>query len=206
LPGDRGERKRPRHRSPRRGRARPLPSPRQAPRRPRGDRGLRRGRAKVRGWQSRLRRRHGRRSPDSAVPRTRAARGRGVRFNGLAGPIARAALSPLSALYGRALEARAGLYRSGSFASRRAACPVISVGNLTMGGTGKTPFVAFLARRLRFEGKRPAILSRGYGRRSRGVVVVSEGSGPLLSLEVGRDQPVALACALTVVVIVVAPR
>ena len=53
----------------------------------------------------------------------------------LAGPIGRAALSPLAALYGRALEARARLYRSGGLPSRRAACPVVSVGNLTFGGT-----------------------------------------------------------------------
>jgi tetraacyldisaccharide 4'-kinase len=47
-----------------------------------------------------------------------------------------------------------------------------------MGGTGKTPFVEFLARRFRFEGRTPAILSRGYGRRSTGVVVVSRREGP----------------------------
>ena len=129
-----------------------------------------------------------------------------MRFNGLAGPIARAALSPLSALYGRALEARAGLYRSGSFASRRAACPVISVGNLTFGGTGKTPFVEFLARRLRFEGKRPSILSRGYGRRSKGVIVVSRGEGPLVGPDEGGDEPVAIAKRLPAVPVVAAER
>jgi tetraacyldisaccharide 4'-kinase len=75
-----------------------------------------------------------------------------------------------------------------------------------MGGTGKTPFVAHLARRFRFEGRRPAILSRGYGRRSGGVVVVSEGHGPLVSPEEGGDEPVALASRLPDVVIVVANR
>jgi tetraacyldisaccharide 4'-kinase len=75
-----------------------------------------------------------------------------------------------------------------------------------MGGTGKTPFVAHLARRFRFEGKRPAILSRGYGRRSKGVVVVSEGNGALVSPEEGGDEPVALALRLPGVVIVVASR
>ena len=122
------------------------------------------------------------------------------------GPIGRAALSPLSALYGRALEARARLYRSGGFNSQRAACPVVSVGNLTFGGTGKTPFVEFLARRLRFEGKRPAILSRGYGRRSKGVVVVSRGDGPLVGPDEGGDEPVAIAKRLPAVPVVAAER
>ena len=112
----------------------------------------------------------------------------------------------ISRLYARLLEARARRYTSGAARSHRLSHPVISVGNLTMGGTGKTPFVAFLARRLRFEGKHPAILSRGYGRRSRGVVVVSEGDGPLVSPEEGGDEPVALARQLPGVAIVVARR
>ncbi len=112
----------------------------------------------------------------------------------------------ISGLYSRLLEARARRYASGRAASHRLAYPVISVGNLTMGGTGKTPFVAHLARRLRFEGKKPAILTRGYGRKSRGVVVVSEGNGPLVSAEEGGDEPVALALRLPGVVIVAARR
>ena len=90
----------------------------------------------------------------------------------LPGPFLRAALSPLSGLYGAAVGARARMYLSGRLRSERVERPVVSVGNLTFGGTGKTPFVLFLARRLRFEGKRPAIVSRGYGRRTGGVVVV----------------------------------
>ena len=112
----------------------------------------------------------------------------------------------ISRLYARLLEARARRYASGKAISWRLAYPVVSVGNLTMGGTGKTPFVAHLARRLRFEGKRPAILTRGYGRRSRGVVVVSEGNGPLICAEEGGDEPVALALRLPGVVIVAARR
>jgi len=118
----------------------------------------------------------------------------------------RTALAPLCALYGRALETRAGLYQSGRFASHAVACPVVSVGNLTFGGTGKTPFVLFLARRLRFEGRRPAILSRGYGRRSKGLVVVSDGTGPLVSAAAGGDEPVAMARRLPGVPVVVAEK
>lgn len=116
------------------------------------------------------------------------------------------ALAPVSLLYGAALEARARLYGSGRLASARAACPVVSVGNLTFGGTGKTPFVEFLARRFRFEGKRPAILSRGYRRRSTGVVVVSRGDGPLVGPEEGGDEPVAMARKLSGVPVVAAER
>jgi tetraacyldisaccharide 4'-kinase len=115
-------------------------------------------------------------------------------------------VNPLSFLYGRTVEARAGLYAAGTLRQHRLAAPVISVGNLTFGGTGKTPFVEFLARRLRFEGYRPAILSRGYGRRSRGVVVVSRGEGPLVTPEIGGDEPVALAGRLPDVAVVVGER
>ncbi len=115
-------------------------------------------------------------------------------------------MNPLSYLYGRAVAARAALYSSGRLRSQTLPVPVVSVGNLTFGGTGKTPFVEFLARRLKFDGWRPAILSRGYGRRSRGPVVVSRGDGPLVSPERGGDEPVALARRLPGVVIVVGER
>ena len=114
--------------------------------------------------------------------------------------------SPLSTLYGKALAVRADLYATGRLESQPLPRPSISVGNLTLGGTGKTPFVEFLARRLRFDGWRPAILSRGYGRRSRGVVVVSAGDGALVSPEEGGDEPVALARSLSGVLVVVGER
>ena len=115
-------------------------------------------------------------------------------------------MNPLSFLYGRAAAARAGFYASGRLRSHSLTAPVVSVGNLTFGGTGKTPFVEFLARRLRFDGWRPAILSRGYGRRSHGTVVVSRGEGPIVSPDEGGDEPVALARRLPGVAIVVSER
>ncbi|MEX0880271.1 MAG: tetraacyldisaccharide 4'-kinase [Thermoanaerobaculia bacterium] len=115
-------------------------------------------------------------------------------------------LEPLSRLYGKAVSLRAGWYVSGRLESHALPRPAISVGNLTFGGTGKTPFTEFLARRFRFEGRTPAVLSRGYGRRSRGVVVVSVGQGPLVAPEEGGDEPVALARALPGVIVVVAER
>jgi tetraacyldisaccharide 4'-kinase len=115
-------------------------------------------------------------------------------------------VNPLSLLYGGVVRARAALYASGRLASRVLAAPVVSVGNITFGGTGKTPFVEFLARRLKFEGFRPAVLSRGYGRRSRVPLLVSRGEGPLVSPEEGGDEPVALARRLPGVVVAVAAR
>ncbi len=82
-------------------------------------------------------------------------------------------------------------------AARRAAIPVISVGNLTVGGTGKTPFVAWLVRRLQLEGRRPAVVTRGYGGRAgKGPLRVSDGSGPRLDPRVSGDEPYLLARSL----------
>lgn len=77
------------------------------------------------------------------------------------------ALVPFSAIYQAILAARNGLYRIGLFRQHRVAVPVIVVGNLTVGGTGKTPLVIALANQLKAQGERPGIVSRGYGGRSR---------------------------------------
>ncbi len=71
-------------------------------------------------------------------------------------------LWPLSVVYGAAAQLRAWLYAGGWLKQKRLNAPVISVGNLTVGGTGKTPMVIWLAERFLAEGKRVAILSRGY--------------------------------------------
>ncbi len=85
---------------------------------------------------------------------------------GGAGPAAlRAALSALAAPYGLVTAARNTLYDRGLLRQHAAPIPVISVGNLTLGGTGKTPLVAWVARRLVAAGHRPAVVSRGYGAR-----------------------------------------
>jgi tetraacyldisaccharide 4'-kinase len=72
------------------------------------------------------------------------------------------ALWPLSVIYGLGARLRVRLYRHGVFAVRRLEGTVISVGNLTVGGTGKTPMVLWLAEKLIAEGQHPAILTRGY--------------------------------------------
>jgi tetraacyldisaccharide 4'-kinase len=87
--------------------------------------------------------------------------------------------------------------------------PVISVGNLNTGGSGKTPVVAHLAALLSARGERPAILSRGYARTapSDGVAIVSDGYNVLAPLERAGDEPLMLARALpTVPVLVCADR
>jgi tetraacyldisaccharide 4'-kinase len=95
------------------------------------------------------------------------------------------------------VQARAKLYESGILPTRRLNHPVISVGNLTLGGTGKTPFVIALAEGLRDRGFQPVILSRGYGRTSRGVVIADAdwqqcGDEPLLMKQRLGNVPVVV--------------
>lgn len=77
--------------------------------------------------------------------------------------IGRAALSPLSALFGAAARLRASAYDRGITRTIASPIPVISIGNVSVGGTGKTPFTAEIARRLQGMGRTPAIVMRGYG-------------------------------------------
>jgi tetraacyldisaccharide 4'-kinase len=82
------------------------------------------------------------------------------------GPAAlRAGLALLATPYGLATTLRNACYDRGLLRRNTAPIPVISVGNLTLGGTGKTPLVAWVARLLAAEGRRPAVISRGYGAR-----------------------------------------
>jgi tetraacyldisaccharide 4'-kinase len=117
--------------------------------------------------------------------------------------LAVAALSPPAALYAAAMRARNRYYdRPGR--SSRAGVPVVSVGNVTVGGTGKTPLVASIASELRRLGARPAVVSRGYGGRAgSGPVIVSRGEGPLCDWRECGDEPHLLARRLAGVVVVV---
>ena len=83
--------------------------------------------------------------------------------DGVGARVARAALVPAELLFGIVTSARAALYSSGVFASRPTAIPALSVGNLTVGGTGKTPLAAYFAAQFRRAGAHPAIVLRGYG-------------------------------------------
>ena len=103
-------------------------------------------------------------------------------------------LAPLSALYGAATQARLGLYRRGMLNVRKLAAPVISVGNITTGGTGKTPLVEFIARALTQKGHKGCVLTRGYGRANSGRrVLVSDGRRILANENEAGDEPRLLA-------------
>ena len=91
------------------------------------------------------------------------------------GPVVRAAAGLASRLYGLGAGMRRRLYARGWLRMQKLPAPVVSVGNLTVGGTGKTPVVACLARLFQDRGQRVAILSRGYGGQSRGVTCISNG-------------------------------
>jgi tetraacyldisaccharide 4'-kinase len=113
----------------------------------------------------------------------------------------------ISAIFAAAVRARRRWYERHPEARRRLSRPVVSVGNLAMGGSGKTPTVACLARRMLAWGERPSILSRGYGRATTrdGVVVVRDPGRVLGTLAESGDEPLMLARSLDDVSVLVSP-
>jgi tetraacyldisaccharide 4'-kinase len=111
----------------------------------------------------------------------------------------------LSSMYGAAATWRRRWYSRDPARVRRLARPVISVGNLRVGGSGKTPVVAHLARLLLQRGERPSILSRGYARTrpKAGVTIVSDGERVLEGVAAAGDEPLMLARALPGVPVIV---
>ncbi len=97
-------------------------------------------------------------------------------------------LIPLSWLFGAIVYIRKSLYQLGLLKSYRLNVPVIIVGNINVGGTGKTPFVIWLAEQLQLAGYKPGIISRGYGGSNKVVQAVLPNSSPA---EVG-DEPVLI--------------
>jgi tetraacyldisaccharide 4'-kinase len=133
-------------------------------------------------------------------------RERAWKRDGAAGRLAALGLRPLSWLFRGAVGLRNFAYWSGLAPTRRAAIPVVSVGNLTVGGTGKTPFALWLARRLQARGARVALVSRGYGGSAAGVTVVSTGGGLLVGPDVCGDEPAMMARGFCGVVVTAARR
>jgi tetraacyldisaccharide 4'-kinase len=116
-------------------------------------------------------------------------------------------LAPLGMLYGAVTRARLRLYRSGILKTENVGAPVVSVGNLTAGGTGKTPLVEWAARSLAGEGLRACVLTRGYGRADEGRrVVASDGARVLAEVAECGDEPRLLAEKLLGVASVVCDR
>jgi tetraacyldisaccharide 4'-kinase len=111
-------------------------------------------------------------------------------------------MNPLSSLFGAGVALRNRLYDRGSLAVHRLAWPVVSVGNLRVGGSGKTPFVLMLGELLQERQIAFDILSRGYGRQDHRIRLVEEGGSPR---EFG-DEPLLMAQRLGVPVIVGADR
>jgi tetraacyldisaccharide 4'-kinase len=102
-------------------------------------------------------------------------------------------LYPVSFLYGYVMFVRNVLFDISLFRQSGIGVPVISIGNITAGGTGKTPMTVYLAERLQQSGLSVGILSRGYKRGTKGYLLVSDGSGPMVDHRDGGDEPVLLA-------------
>ncbi len=103
----------------------------------------------------------------------------------------------VSRIYGGALRLRAACFCAGIMPVKTLPCPVISVGNITAGGTGKTPMAVYMADLVRQMGYRPAVLSRGYmGRAEKDGAVVSDGYSIFTDSQTAGDEPVLMACRL----------
>ena len=113
-------------------------------------------------------------------------------------------MQPFAAVFRLGVTLRLAAYRRGWFKTRRLSQPVVSVGNLTTGGTGKTPIVALVAKILLEHGWKPSILTRGYGRRSKADLIVIEPRPARQpdAREVG-DEPALLARTLVEIPLVV---
>ncbi len=110
-----------------------------------------------------------------------------------------------SRLYGTIIETRNLLYEKSVFKSHSLGVSVISVGNITVGGTGKTPLVAFIAETLAESGEKVCIISRGYGRENpKKRVLVSDGESILANAKKAGDEPFELAVKLTGKAVVIA--
>lgn len=111
-------------------------------------------------------------------------------------------MNPVSALFGAAVAARNALYDRGIFKVHKLARPVVSVGNISVGGSGKTPFVIVLGELLQQRGIEFDVLSRGYGRSSTNIAVVDPNGSPAHY----GDEPLLIARKLRAPVIVGADR
>lgn len=111
-------------------------------------------------------------------------------------------MNPVSAIFGAGVALRNALYDRGVFKVRKLARPVVSIGNISVGGSGKTPFVIALGELLKQRGIEFDVLSRGYGRSSTAIAVVDPDGTP----EQFGDEPLLIARKLRAPVIVGADR
>ena len=115
--------------------------------------------------------------------------------------------SPIAALYGAVVRLRGWGYSAGVLRTDRLRAPVISIGNLTMGGTGKTPTTIALGKRLLDSGQRVAVLSRGYkGEHSGGPLLVSDGQRIHATAHEAGDEALVIARNLPRALVAVARK
>lgn len=97
-------------------------------------------------------------------------------------------LYPLVPVYAAIISLRNWMFDKGIFKARKVNAKIISVGNITVGGSGKTPAVIYLANMLKTEGKKIGVLSRGYGRKSSGYILVANSEKILVDVEECGDE------------------
>jgi len=110
-------------------------------------------------------------------------------------------------VYGAAIYVRHILFRFNVITRKELTCTVISVGNITLGGTGKTPTVINIAALLKENRKNPVVVSRGYGRKNETqTIVVSDGQSCLVDSKIGGDEPVLIGSKVPGVPVVVGQK
>jgi tetraacyldisaccharide 4'-kinase len=113
-------------------------------------------------------------------------------------------LSMVSKVYGGAVKLRRIFYKKAVLKSKRLPCPIISIGNITVGGTGKTPMTIYVAQVVKQLGYKVAIISRGYkGKAEKGGGIVSDGKMLLMTPEIAGDEPYMIANRLKDVPVIV---
>jgi tetraacyldisaccharide 4'-kinase len=115
-------------------------------------------------------------------------------------------LAPFGWLYGSVIAVRNWIYDSGMIPLHSVSVPVIAVGNLTTGGSGKTPCALFTLQLFVDAGRRPALVSRGYGRKTKGTVIVSDGKSILVGVQESGDEAMLVARRFPNVIVVVSER
>lgn len=120
--------------------------------------------------------------------------------------IIRILLFPVALVYGLLMQLRNFLYDWGIFKAIQFDKPIISIGNITVGGTGKTPFTIYLAEKFIAKNMKVAIVSRGYGRKSKGFHLVSDGKVFLAKVKIHGDEAVLMARRLPGTIIAVSEK
>jgi tetraacyldisaccharide 4'-kinase len=116
----------------------------------------------------------------------------------------RSLLSMVSKVYGGAVKLRRIFYKKNILTSKKLSCPIISIGNITVGGTGKTPMTIYVAQAVKKLGHNVAVISRGYkGKAEKNGGIVSDGKVLLMTPEIAGDEPYMMAKRLKDVPVIV---